>query len=205
MTEVEEKIYSFKPNEWKHFEETNGDGSDMLTMNLLEEKRHGFFVDVGSHHPFLHNNTYLMEKTFGWNGLSIEIDEYFYNLFCQERATTCINENAITFDFFKHFQENSFPTQIDYLNIDIDDNPRFANLQALIQIPLSRYRFTVINIEHGCLDDYTRKPMLDSQRTILNSFGYVLLQRKPADDIWVDGTFLDNSKYWDAFSMVGTS
>ena len=176
---------------------------ETFVLNVLNEKRNGYYVEVGSHHPVVASNTYLLEKEFDWKGVALEIEEEYAQMYNEERNNECVNADALSFDYLTYFKENNFPNQIDYLQIDVDDNPRHANLLALIQLPLSEYRFNIITIEHDYLRDFTLENMRDSQRLILNSLGYELVINGHSEDFWVDKDNVDNANYWCLYNFGG--
>ena len=47
---------------------------DLFVLSMLDGKQNGLFLEVGAHNPIDYNNTYLLEKKFGWSGVSIDID-----------------------------------------------------------------------------------------------------------------------------------
>lgn len=47
------------------------EGEDLAVDRLLEEKKKGFYVDIGCHHPQRFSNTYLFYKK-GWQGICID-------------------------------------------------------------------------------------------------------------------------------------
>ncbi len=47
------------------------EGEDILLERLFFGEDNGFYVDVGSHHPFRYSNTYLLYKK-GWRGINID-------------------------------------------------------------------------------------------------------------------------------------
>ena len=47
------------------------EGEDMILQRMFGQRREGFFVDVGAHHPFRYSNTYLFYKK-GWRGINID-------------------------------------------------------------------------------------------------------------------------------------
>jgi FkbM family methyltransferase len=47
------------------------EGEDLVLMRLLKGKSHGFYVDVGAHHPYRFSNTYFFYKK-GWRGINID-------------------------------------------------------------------------------------------------------------------------------------
>lgn len=47
------------------------EGEDLILNRLLPDKKEGFFVDIGAHHPKRFSNTYLFYLK-GWNGINID-------------------------------------------------------------------------------------------------------------------------------------
>ena len=48
-------------------------GVDMMADHIFRDKKIGFFIDVGCHHPFLNNNTYQLYKRC-WTGINVDLD-----------------------------------------------------------------------------------------------------------------------------------
>ena len=48
-------------------------GIDMMSDHFFIKQDKGIYIDIGCHHPFLNNNTYLLYKR-GWSGINIDID-----------------------------------------------------------------------------------------------------------------------------------
>lgn len=47
------------------------EGEDLILARILGEKKEGFYIDVGAHHPKRFSNTFLFYKR-GWRGINIE-------------------------------------------------------------------------------------------------------------------------------------
>lgn len=47
------------------------EGEDLALLRLFEGRRDGFYVDIGSHHPYRFSNTYLFYRK-GWRGLCVD-------------------------------------------------------------------------------------------------------------------------------------
>jgi len=62
------------PKSIEYGESSSMEGQDQWVLNLLSGKRGGTYVEIGGGHPRLGNNTFLLENSFGWVGVSIEID-----------------------------------------------------------------------------------------------------------------------------------
>lgn len=46
-------------------------GEDMILRSILGNKRNGFYIDIGAHHPVYYSNTYHFYLK-GWNGINID-------------------------------------------------------------------------------------------------------------------------------------
>ena len=141
---------------------------DEFAANILGFKRNGFCVDIGSCHSVISNNTFYFQD-LGWTSLSVEIEPGYNSSYSTRNLGVHLNTNALEVDYKKVFEENEFPTSIDYLSLDVDT----VSLEVLKILPMDEYRFKVITIEHdGYLyDDKYR----GAQREILNANGYKLL------------------------------
>jgi hypothetical protein len=169
--------------------------SDQFVLDILDNKKNGYYVELGGADPIEGSNTYSLETKYGWKGVSFDWNEKHAENFNQLRKNPCLAENALTFDHRKYFEENNFPERIDYLQVDVDtgytaggrpiSNPA-ANLLGLISLPLNSYRFSVITFEHDALIHFKLGSVRDAAREILDGLGYSLVQRHTWEDWWVD-------------------
>ena len=169
---------------------------ESFVISMTNEKRDGFYVELGSGDPYRESNTSLLESEFGWKGLGLEIEKSVaegYN--SSERTNKCINSDALTFDYKTYFEENNFPKNIDFLQIDIDGHDKGNCLLALVALPMLEYRFSVIIIEHDLCENYKRASMRDAQREILSSLNYKLIGQTNSEDWWVDPKHIDYYTY----------
>ena len=160
--------------------------SSAFALRFNDDKKNGTFIEIGVADWKKNNNTYFLEKEFGWSGVAIDIEKQFADEYNKNRLSHCINGNAMSYNWDKYLQENNFPDRIDYLHIDIDKTPPYANLFALINLPLSRYRFSTITIEHNAGMDQTLSHMKEIQKDILFAYGYKLVAEGFTDDWWID-------------------
>ena len=140
---------------------------DQFVHKILNGKRDGYFVDIGSCGAINSNNTYFFES-LGWNGICIEIEKGYADTYHQRRCVF-INQNALTVNYHDLFESNNAPKWIDYLSVDIDE----LSVEAIKLLPHNEYKFGVITIEH---DGYIHGDQYrNQQREFLNSLGYYLL------------------------------
>lgn len=124
---------------------------DMFVLTVLEGKRNGSYLEIGSADPIIFNNTYLLEKDFGWRGVSIDIDLKQINKFRLHRSNPSICADATTFNY--DVLENEY----DYLQVDCEPpNVSYAVLEKTI----SNKKFKVITFEHDAYkegDEFRKK------------------------------------------------
>jgi hypothetical protein len=181
---------------------------ESFILDILKEKKNGHYVELGAAHYSKGNNTYLLEKDYDWTGVSFEIVDSMRDEFNLNRKNPCMGD-ALSFNYTKHFEENNFPKQIDFLQLDIDAGYDFSGrpvgnshwtLQGLVAIPLNTYRFTLITFEHDANMYWRNSSIRDAQREILDSFGYSLVHRSFHEDWWVDPNVIHHGEYRDFLS-----
>ncbi len=161
---------------------------DLFVLTMLNGKKNGVYVEIGGDQPISISNTYLLEKEFGWMGVSFELDGDKVSYFNTIRDNKCICADATVYDYKFLFEERNYPKQIDYLQLDID--PAEGTLAALKVLPLDDYRFSVITYE---TDVYSSgADIQDEEISILESLGYQLVSKNvkcegnPYEDWWID-------------------
>lgn len=166
---------------------------DLFVLSMHDGKKNGVYVEIGADLPRIINNSYLLETKYGWSGVSFEYDKDKVDFFNSIRNNKCVCTDATTFDYKTFFEENNFPKQIDYLQLDID--PPSGTFAALKQLPLDDYRFSVITYE---TDLYSAgADIQDDEIKIFESYGYELVVRNvcnegnPFEDWWVDPKVID--------------
>jgi len=172
---------------------------DQFVANILSFKRNGYYLDIGSCHSIMSNNTYYFQN-LDWKGICVEIEGSYNNSYSNRIGCHYHNSDAIQLDYKSLFIEYNFPTIIDYLSLDIDT----LSLDVLDKLPLSEYRFRVITIEH---DSYLYGDIYKTpQREILEKNGYLLIcsdvfvqqsgfnqANCPFEDWWIDPSQFDPS------------
>ena len=152
---------------------------DMFVLSMLDGKENGTYLELGIGHPFINNNTGLLETKFNWKGLSVDKDNSIVSQFKNRRRNTATSTN-IESNSLKELLNNSFDTkQIDYLHINWD-TPE-SNFKVLQELPLTDYRFAVVTFRHDNYFDSTRT-FKNRSRSLLTSLGYELI----AGDISID-------------------
>ena len=153
---------------------------DKFVSNILKQKRNGYFLEIGSNHPVNINNTYVLEKDYGWKGIMIEYEAEYLPLYKEHRPNSIhVIDDATTLDYKGLFEKNSMPLSFDYLQIDLHVSNRstLKVLQNLDTNIFDTYKFATVTFEHDIYDkkDDNELPELTREvsRAIFNKRGYV--------------------------------
>lgn len=150
-------------------------GQDKFIVNVLKGKKNGFFLEIGSNEPKHINNSYILEMDYDWKGIMVEYNPEFLPRYKIERPNSIpIINDARLIDYKSAFETNNMPTNMDYLQIDLDvDNQ--STIQTLEKVNsdlLDTYKFAAITFEH----DIYRGNYYDTRarsRSILENRGYL--------------------------------
>jgi len=174
---------------------------DMFVLTALQGKREGFFLEIGASDPMFISNTYLLEKKFGWRGISVEINPRSVRRFARKRDSTIVGADALQIDYSSLLRDAGVPDRLDYLQVDID--PSIQSLRCLERIPLDEFRFSVITYETDFYDPTVpieeKVAIRDQSRELLMDHGYSLVGAGIAntgpddvfEDWWVDPEAVD--------------
>lgn len=186
----------------KIFPQSNSQAhQESFVLNVLNEKHNGFYVELGGGWPIRNSNTYILETQYGWSGISFENDTKRADDYNAIRNNKTLCTDAIEFDYLNYFIQNQVPTQIDYLQMDI--HPAEDTLRALKNMPLDRYRFSVITYEHN---GYSNPKNKQESYEILSDLGYVrvaddvIFKRMAYEDWWIDPETVSYDSYKDFIS-----
>jgi hypothetical protein len=113
----------------------------------LKYSKNKTYIEIGSHHPTKHSNTYNLE-TQGWKGIGIEFDKKFMPFWNEQtdRKNKIYWQDAMTFDYISALKEHNLSTRIGYLSCDIE--PPAHTFKALRQVIEQGITFDCITFEH---------------------------------------------------------
>ena len=143
----------------------------------VKGKKNGQFVEIGSNHPIIHNNSYLLEKHYNWSGILVEYDKSFLQDYKNIRQKSIpIIDDARNVKYRELLDSNNFNKEIDYLQIDLDVDNK-STLDVLLKFDetvFDKYKFATITFEH----DIYRGNYFDTReksRYIFMNKGYILV------------------------------
>lgn len=166
---------------------------DIFVLSMLDGLHNGTYLELGAAWPEHISNTALLEREFGWSGISLESSVQYNELWAASSRQGLVQGNGLTVDY--HCLLSGLPRVIDYLSIDCD--PGSVSLAVLKRLPHNDYKFRVITFEHEC---YCEGPAVkNDSREFLISLGYQLVVSNVShlglsidyEDWWVYPTLVD--------------
>jgi hypothetical protein len=148
---------------------------DRFVLNVLNYKKNGYFLEIGSHHPIIINNSYLLETKYNWKGIMVDCVNDFLPLYKQHRPNSIhvINDTS-TIDYKNLFEQNNFPTSLDYLEIDLEVSDG-STIETLIQLDsniFDTYKFATVTFKHDIYNTNFANTRIES-RKIFKKRGYI--------------------------------
>ena len=174
---------------------------DKFVIHALQGKRTGYFVEIGSNHPIVSNNTYLLEDKYDWKGIMVEYEPRFRPLYKEHRPNSIhIINDASKIDYKRVFELNNVPRAIDYLHIDLEEEngSTLRTLQNLDKNIFDTYTFATVTFEHDIYhsnkhntreisrDIFARRGYIQVFHDINNGYDY------PYEDWYVHQSLVNN-------------
>lgn len=173
---------------------------DKFVLNILKNKKKGFFLEIGSNHPININNSYILEKNYEWNGIMVEYENKWLNDYKKFRPNSIhIINDATKIDYKNLFEINNVPLNLDYLQIDLEANngSTLNTLKKLNSEVMDKHKFATITFEHDIYHTNYLNTRLAS-RKIFEDRGYVIVFSdinnrgvNPYEDWWVHPELVD--------------
>ena len=114
-------------------------GVDLQLFQILKQKKNGFFVDIGSHHPIIANNTFFFHLR-GWRGICVDPNPEFASMYKKKRPEDIFlnvgisSQTEASLNYYKLRKElsarNSFSKE--YIN----NNNLNENVEQIISIKI---------------------------------------------------------------------
>jgi hypothetical protein len=173
---------------------------DQFVANLLNFKRDGVYLDIGSCDSAISNNSFAFDHFLDWAGICVELNSICNESYKNRKNCQYFNDDATKLDYLSILNKANFPKTIDYLSLDVDT----LSVEVLNFLPFSDYTFKVITIEHDSYlyGDKYKTP----QRDFLTKAGYelvcsdVLVEQEgfyntvsPFEDWWVHKGYFEPS------------
>jgi hypothetical protein len=187
--------------------EYNGQAyADRFVLNCTNFKKEGYFLELGSRHAKWNNNSYILERIFGWTGVMVDRVATHKAAYESERPNSIhIIQDATQINYKEVFEKNNFPSNLDFWQLDLEvrDNTALTTFLKINEELLDTYKFATITMEH---DIFTELPDAENTRNItrdtLESKGYYCVFKdildppavcvnSPYEDWWVHPDLVD--------------
>lgn len=178
---------------------------DLFVLAATGGQKNGYFLEVGASDGKSLSNSYMLEKYFGWRGVSLDIDLKSKLSFMRRlRKSRFVLGDALQTDYQRFVEVGDLPQVVDYLSIDIE--PMTNTLAALKAVLKTTLRFRVITYETDWYDPDMPRAVSDAvraeSRELLQNAGYLAVakdvcasaEHDPFEDWWVDATLIDASR-----------
>lgn len=171
--------------------------ADRFVLNCTEFKRNGYFLELGSRHAKWNNNSYILERSFGWTGVMVDRVATHKAEYESERPNSIhIIQDATQINYKEVFEKNNFPSNLDFWQLDLEvrDNTALTTFLKINEELLDTYKFATITMEH---DIFTELPDAEDTRRItrdiLESKGYYCVFKDILDPpaVCVDAPYED--------------
>ena len=150
---------------------------DKFVVSVLKNKQNGYFLEIGSNHPKLINNTYILEKELNWKGIMVEYDQSWIPLYKTHRPNSSyIINDATQINYNELLKQNNAPKNMDYLQVDLEvcNRSTLTTLELLNNNVFNEYKFATVTFEHDIYDGDRFNTRLAS-REIFSNRGYILV------------------------------
>lgn len=187
--------------------EYNGQAlADRFVAHCTNFKQKSHFLELGSRHPKENNNSYILEKSLGWSGIMVDRENTYEEEYKIQRPNSvAIIKDATKINYKKVFEENNFPSELGFFQLDLEvrDNTALKTLLKIDEEVLNNYTFATITMEHDIYTGLENAVQTRSQsRKLLNARGYYCVFEDildppnvcvdyPYEDWWVHPDLVD--------------
>lgn len=121
-------------------------GQDIFVQIVFPKKTKGNYLEIGSAWPIKLSNTFVLENTYKWKGLSIDLDAKMVEMFNKIRKNKSYCYNGTTLNYRSFIKREGFKNSFEYLSMDID--PSYQSYFALKKIMSDNIKFLTLTFEH---------------------------------------------------------
>ena len=145
---------------------------DIFVLMLTGGKREGTYIEIGAFHSTDLSNTCVLERDYGWKGISVEIDYDRAKEFAENRTNTIIIGDATKQDYPKLLAQTvGMHAEIDYLSVDCE--PAATSFEALKKVLDAGIKPKIVTFEHELYHEGSG--IRNMAREYMEAMGYELL------------------------------
>jgi len=115
-------------------------GQDLKVLSFYDNKREGYFIEIGASDGIILSNTYLLETQYDWKGICVEPIPVIYKQLINNRPNSLCYDNAIynTSDMTVEFDIaindeliSGISANLDLYKTTVDKNKTTINVKTL--------------------------------------------------------------------------
>lgn len=172
-------------------------GQDEWVCSMLNNKKNGYFLEIGAYDGIHFSNTYHLETELGWDGVCVEAGARAFKKLLENRKCLCLHRaiggDNKTVNFIEEGEIGGVssygdqevemitmewllsvvdaPKYIDYISLDVEG----YEYEALLKFPFEEYGVGLWTIEHN---SYLDEGILrDRIRFIMTDNGYKIYRK----------------------------
>jgi len=146
-----------------------------VIFKALPFRRGGYFLELAAADGITHSNTYALEKIFGWKGICVEPNPYFFESLQKRRQ--CITDNSVVSDSEEAIEFRIDNEQLGGIVAADTDNNELTRGDQLADAEIISYK--AIRLE-TLLERHNAPPVIDylsldvegSEERVLRNFDY---------------------------------
>jgi hypothetical protein len=181
----------------KIFRSCSQSGQDIFVQMVFPNKTEANYLEIGSAWPIKLSNTFVLENSYDWKGLSIDLDLKMVKIFNKIRKNKSYCHNGTTLNYRSFIKRNGFKNSFEYLSVDID--PSYQSYFALKKIMGDNIKFLTLTFEH---DKYRAGPWVQLMSSIiLRNSDYIRVAKNikgdgfgKYEDWWILKPYFGNDK-----------
>lgn len=113
-------------------------GQDQWVIEQTNNKRNGYFVEIGAHDGKTLSNTYLLEKEYGWSGICAEcnpdvITDLIDNRNCSIETRAVMHKSDLKVPFYSHREDKTLSGVAPFGYIENDETGERKTAQYAIK------------------------------------------------------------------------
>lgn len=146
---------------------------DVFAAYCNNFKRDGYFCDLGANIPIDGNNTFVLEKHFGWKGILVDYVPSLVEQCNLIRSNPCFVADLGIKPVTELLDEHNAPNILDFVSLDLDG--RDCRLFCLKNIDLNKYKIRCICFEHDQYDPAVGPDIQIEARKYMRENGFELV------------------------------
>jgi len=146
-------------------------GQDLWVFGeVFNEKRGGYFLDLGAHDGLSISNTYLLERKYHWTGICVEANPDSFQQLRKNRRAVCVHACLDSTEGFVNFAKRNVMGGI--VSADTDNKGIENNTDEVIRIETKTLKSVLIENKAPSEIDYLSIDVEGAEQRVLGDFNF---------------------------------